>query len=243
MENYHPDNEVPLRPISVAAFGHDGLAVPSPLAGVASDQTKLFLEVSPNPIVYNNAVISEQFVTAIFVYQGLVTPGMTVSQCYSFSVSLRAHGSFDQFYNNALLINSVDLDETTIGSVRLRVVFKVNMVTSKLKGKPFVLAMVMRPRYDAYGLASQVAETGDICVKSQVPKAAAISRVEKRLLEREWIDCRCSPCACATRFCPMCGVSEYNAHLTDCLFHTILLKQDRLEKGPPAKKARTKKNQ
>jgi hypothetical protein len=225
-----------LKPVLVPPMSKVPLGPPTGLAGIASDNTKLFLENAPDPVLYNNAVISQQYATAIFGFKGPVVAGTTVSQCYNFYFCLRAKGSFESFYNKELMIKSVDLDESD-GSTRLRLVFKIKLVTRNLKGNPFILALIMRPRPEINGLYAQVAETGEIAVRSQKPKPAAISKLETSLLQSEWIHCLCNPCS-AVRFCPLCKVTEFTSHLTNCPFHLIELKQHRLEEGPPTKKQR-----
>lgn len=239
MDNYLIDNEMLLTPSLVTPISVEVLAPPTGLAGIASDNTKLYLETAPDPVIYNNAVIKQQYVTAIFAFKGPITAGLSVSQCYNFYFTLRGKGSFTTFYNKELIIKSVDLDETE-GMTRLRLVFKIKLVTRELKGNPFVLGLVMRPRPGIHGLYAQVAETGDISVRSQKPKPAAISKLETSLLQNEWISCLCTPCS-AVRFCPLCKTTEFTPHLTNCPFHLIELKQQRLEQGPPAKKQRREK--
>jgi hypothetical protein len=157
---------------------------------------------------------------------------MTINQSFALSVCLRVHGSPITYFTPFMEIENSRVDDV---NRLIKVDFKINKVTRKVDGCPYSFSLIMRPRTVTGALAAQVAESGDIVVRSAKPKAPSLTKVEENLLGHEWIDCYCSSGSCP-RFCPLCRVPENTHHKTTCLFHEIQLKQRRADAGPMKKR-------
>lgn len=229
---FRPDNELHLNPVGAYIPLPDDLPfIESPPSGLTSDPTKLFILLSPKSLIHNNACAAEKYTSVIYSYQGSLSPGKTINQSFALSVCLRIHGSPITYFTPFLEIKSSQIDDV---NHLIKVDFKINKVSSKVDGCPYSFSLVMRPREPSSLLVAQVAESGDIVVRSAKAKAPSLTKVEEKLLSHEWINCYCS--SGCPRFCPFCRVPEQTRHKTTCLFHDIQLKQHRADVGPMKKR-------